>query len=71
MRRREFIGSLIGAAVALPLAASAQQPEKVSRIAIVSPAVPVERMSEDASGSPGFKALFGELRILFRGEKSC
>jgi putative ABC transport system substrate-binding protein len=64
MRRRELIGSPIGTAVAWPLAASAQQPAKVYRIAIVHPAAPVKWMSEGASASPGFKALFGELRRL-------
>jgi putative ABC transport system substrate-binding protein len=53
----------IGTAVAWPLAASAQQHPKVYRIAIVSPR-PVEWMNEGASGKPGFKALFGELRRL-------
>jgi putative ABC transport system substrate-binding protein len=55
---------MIGTAVAWPLAASAQQSTKAYRIASVSPSHPVKQMSEGASGSPGFKALFGELRRL-------
>jgi putative ABC transport system substrate-binding protein len=63
MRRREFIGNLIGTAVAWPFATSAQQPAKVYRIAIVHTAIPVKKMSESSS-ILAFKALFGELRRL-------
>jgi putative ABC transport system substrate-binding protein len=63
VRRREFIGSLIGTALACPLAASAQQPAKVYRLAIVHPSVPVKEMNE-TSNNNRFKALFGELRRL-------
>jgi putative ABC transport system substrate-binding protein len=63
VRRREFIGSLIGTAVAWPLTVRAQQPAKVYRLAIVHPSTLVKRMNE-SSGTSAFKALFGELRQL-------
>jgi putative ABC transport system substrate-binding protein len=62
MRRREFIGSLIGTAVAWPLTVRAQEPAKVYRIAIIHPSRPVTEMNE--SGNIYYKALFGELRRL-------
>ena len=40
MRRREFIGSLVGTAVAWPLAVDAQQSRKVPHVGVLSPGNP-------------------------------
>jgi putative ABC transport system substrate-binding protein len=54
---------MIGTAVAWPLAASAQQPPKIYRIAIVHPSRPVTELNETSS-IYYYKVLFGELRRL-------
>ena len=58
MRRREFIG-LLGGAVAWPLAARAQQPAKVPRVGILSPAA-----SETAATLTAFREGIRDLGYL-------
>lgn len=48
MKRREFIGLIPGAALALPLAARAQQPQKQHRIAFVHSGIPADKLTETA-----------------------
>ena len=61
MRRRDFIMAL-GVAAGWPIAARAQQPAKMKRIAFVNPAAKVSEMN--ASGRSYYRAFFEELTRL-------
>ena len=62
MKRRDLLAGIAGAAMLGPLAAKAQQPGKIYRIAIAEPSGAIDRWNE-AEGSPPFwREFFEELR---------
>ena len=63
MNRRMFIVG-VGAFVAIPLAAEAQQPGKVYRVGMIFTTSPVSELAGSEPGNPNAKALIHGLRAL-------